>query len=1561
MAHRSQRSSLEDNPFAPNYLPPHYREEYRLAIDALVEHDLEGYYNFLQRAGVVDFLSQLEVERIRNTVQAPRQIAQPELLYLESEPDGSSDTYWPVHSDLEAPCLDLGWPMNQGFIGPTEVTTLVNPSDPEMPSIKEQARQLIRGANQVIAVAMDMFTDVDIFSDLLDAAARRVAVYILLDEQNAHYFSTMVTNCRVNLEMVQSMRVRTVSGSTYFCCTGKSFKGQMMDRFLMVDCRAVLSGNYSFMWTFEKIHRCIAHLFLGELVITFDEEFRILYAQSEPLVIENSLVPVPVPEKSSYGVRQLLNPNPMQMRNPREFLHIESPHFSELLGYPMEDHMEMERNMPLLRRKEPFRGLQDHEALQMYSNKYSSQQLRMERSFLGYDRSVMAARQMEMNTYKRHCYAEGNQESYSSSRQIMKHRIRYHPEDVESLNSYQREQHYHQGGGSGSGHGMYNKLQAREHAYADQYSEQYEYQPELEPPDNYNRVLDYVSSDSSREIRHGYEPKPTLVEGHCGRSSTKRPSLGQPYPCQSSPVQSHPPDHKQLFVKSNQDHQTRDPSVKQGLRRWRISSYLSALEDATDEGMPEPLGPDAFDEPVHQSEEESYGLEAEHSKFSARDRLQIPTIRPNLLPRFGKPVLKAPENQPYLGAAETAEAVSDSDSGSASITGGDKAEEVELRKPREIVRHESFRNRANLSVLRSSRLRSSLIFSSSQLEQHFSTEMKSATELKHNENPVEEKETDPLKTSTVVAEILGKRRFMPREHYDWSIHKLRTAQNASSTSINKMDECSDISDEKMNLYKASSESSLKLMEMPDCTNISENKDISKDPGQDNQANVAPQETSEMAAGETSRPLHELTSFMNMNDPEARLKYFKELAAKRKASKTENKCEAKNPEPGFLSQALSKNSSTTHVGSGTTSVSKEHKVPMDSANERTTEQPKTVLEEPTKFPEGSHKASESTTSFMNMNDPEARFKYFKELAAKRKVSKTENKSEPKNPEPPVRNTALSQTPNTNSSTTHVGSGTTSVSKEHKIPMDSANEHTTEQPKTVLEEPTKFPKGSLKTSESTTSFMNMNDPETRFKYFKELAAKRKVSKTENKSEPKNPEPPVRNKDQSQILTNNSLTTHVESGTTSHSKEHTILMDSVNKLSKEKHKIVLEEPVKMTEGSLKASESSISFMNMNDPETRFLYFKELAAKRKASKIASESVAKPSLNTTDPSEASAVGIKPEISVTGSKPTVSISEVSQSQAVAPPVPEPLTLDRLGQDIKNASQQELNRIAEVVKVEPAVKQQTTVLGEQDTLRAFMSTSTAASVLSCNEELLQDATDAQKTQLMKSRHHNASSIFFCEPSRALEKSQGSGSSPDTMHLTGDGKQDLEVHDHLDSQVQKVKERESDAKPVTEDVSTLTVITGTEKSEQLASEAEHVSVPESSVDVHGTVQSKGEDVTQSAHVLTSSRNSQSRYQAATTNILYSSNLRDDTKVILERISANSQSRMELAKQAAPITDDAKEGDNVHSADKTPEGVAAGQSASHVQHNRANPQDREVLLKRIENMRKEKKVYSRFEMGS
>ena len=50
-------------------------------------------------------------------------------------------------------------------------------------------------------------------------------------------------------------------------------------------------------------------------------------------------------------------------------------------------------------------------------------------------------------------------------------------------------------------------------------------------------------------------------------------------------------------------------------------------------------------------------------------------------------------------------------------------------------------------------------------------------------------------------------------------------------------------------------------------------------------------------------------------------------------------------------------------------------------------------------------------------------------------------------------------------------------------------------------------------------------------------------------------------------------------------------------------------------------------------------------------------------------------------------------------------------------------------------------------------------------------------------------------------------------------------------------------------------------------------------------------------------QSRYNSSTANVISSSNLRDDTKLLLGQISANSQNRNEPAKDM-PVTDDDKE---------------------------------------------------------
>lgn len=66
---------------------------------------------------------------------------------------------------------------------------------------------------QVIAVVMDLFTDGDIFQDIVDAASkRRVPVYIILDEEGVKYFLEMcwgleLTDFRIRVNYTTS-RVR---------------------------------------------------------------------------------------------------------------------------------------------------------------------------------------------------------------------------------------------------------------------------------------------------------------------------------------------------------------------------------------------------------------------------------------------------------------------------------------------------------------------------------------------------------------------------------------------------------------------------------------------------------------------------------------------------------------------------------------------------------------------------------------------------------------------------------------------------------------------------------------------------------------------------------------------------------------------------------------------------------------------------------------------------------------------------------------------------------------------------------------------------------------------------------------------------------------------------------------------------------------------------------------------------------------------------------------------------------------------------------------------------------
>lgn len=83
-----------------------------------------------------------------------------------------------------------------------------------------------------------------------------------------------------------------------------------------------------------------------------------------------------------------------------------------------------ERNLGLpFRRNDPFRQTIETGA-GITIGKYSQQQFRLQQSFLEQGRSIVS-RQTEIGTsaFKRHSYAEGTQENYTSSRQYMKHRV----------------------------------------------------------------------------------------------------------------------------------------------------------------------------------------------------------------------------------------------------------------------------------------------------------------------------------------------------------------------------------------------------------------------------------------------------------------------------------------------------------------------------------------------------------------------------------------------------------------------------------------------------------------------------------------------------------------------------------------------------------------------------------------------------------------------------------------------------------------------------------------------------------------------------------------------------------------------------------------------------------------------------------------------------------------------------------------------------------------------------------------------------------------------------------
>lgn len=1606
----------------PNYLPPHYREEYRLAIDTLVEEDLEGYYQFLQKADVVDFLSSPEIQYIQESVQLPQEsVADPRL--LETGGDGSSDTYWPLHSDLDAPGLDLGWPQMQHFIGPTEVTTLVNPPETDMPSIKDQARRLIKNAQQVIAIVMDMFTDVDIFHDILNAAMRNVAVYVLLDEQNTHHFINMVSNCRVNLQSIQFLRVRTVSGMTYHCRSGKSFKGQMMDRFLLTDCRAVLSGNYSFMWSFEKIHRCMAHLFLGQLVSTFDEEFRILFAQSQPLIIEQMFDPME--EFSLVQSRKYPSERPSLYRDARKFVPPEIPHPEEWPRHSYDERKDVDWRMkPLKKKRESFHGLQD------MHGRFPSHQARVDPSF---EPSPHRTPMIDNPAFKRHSFAEGVVGRYPFLQQ------QGIPEPDDHARQFHRQQQPLMGPGKEADYNPYNKFWNQDYL-ADPYSES-ALPPEVEPPETFDPVLNYLSSTRNVDFDQGSDKLAPTPDLPYGSPYSRRRGIAQ-----TSPTPPNPVEQKHFFLEP--DPGRKDPIVKQGLRDWRISSYLSTYDGKGDEGLP--LAPpdvsDPFEEPSYPFQQTAPAAALPMSKIPNVREFKVPVVpRASQMPSYVKNTAleqtkKSPDEPspaPIEAKRTPTPTPTPTPSESSSTTEGEKAEEAETHKEPKLslpLRDDSFRRKYNAAIPRCSRLRSSLIFSS--LDQQHSSEDNNTTPGDQDEEG-DKSEAEPGKT-TFASQVFAHRK-KARKPIEWSrFIKSATVDNSATDSSATEEEKSTAADKDSSKAEDSRDLSNKL-ETKESLNLPNAEETSSPSVPHSQPSEAELSTADQP---TQPPISMLTgsSFVDMNDPDMRLMFFKELAAKRKAEKAAEAVKVKGPmkaPPELKKQAtvekpdteeIAVKIATPEVSMGSfkeqaTVENAEQKVSSDVCdsgdqcveNSQTAGYDKNEVKNdlnPAPVFEEDAQPNIITDSEVKSSQPEAT----PPASAEPKLQPSESTKEPKllnlteeksinifPPSPASNCTPASDIPpnkdtvevETQSFDSLTGQATlTESSKIEASPLtltaseDSENPNTgsalevarshsppMQQQETELEASSSTPTPSFSDhthSESSTKIIPGQSPSSSSPLYTTSELESSSVTLEESTSSSVISPPSLH--DAITPSAQSVEEETSAGSPSQAKPESTQphLDSVSQLA-------VSETVHADSAHLESDDVLDTFPADIEANTPSLETCEIIdPKASCSQAASEkdvdesedgsilcvvdeeledpgssddcystppgflspysSLTKPTFDQNDGSSESSSSEIPSPQYFMAETELSPTEQDPSIKVAP-----LSKSNLARLVLPISATRESCCSPTESVEPDLSP-----GTEKTLSPLHSPSQSTSL---NEHVPADSDETPTNPCVGSCGPvEAIPNVPTEEHQPCKTPESEISEAPHVEQTGDtdedGTKDGQNEANQEPVISNADEEKTDHTEATHEINQAAVQESAhcEKTNDKVTDSNCSELPEvPSDEVPVSPQSK------------QARASQSRYHSSTANVLSSSNLRDDTKLLLEQISANSQSRSEASKEV-PVTDDEKEDEADKNAKRGKEG--GGRPLSRGQPKSA--QDREKLLEKIQSMRKERKVYSRFEIA-
>uniref|UniRef100_A0A3P9PAJ2 Family with sequence similarity 83 member Fa n=1 Tax=Poecilia reticulata TaxID=8081 RepID=A0A3P9PAJ2_POERE len=269
----------------------YYSEEQRAALEQLLRHGDGAFRMRLQEDNIRDFLCAREVRAIRDGFQEYDPDSEPE----PGEPDkpkeatsadsGVHSTYWPQMSDTEVPALDIGWPACSGvYKGVTRVSVYTHPPKEPGPHIKEVVRRLIQGAQKVLAIVMDLLTDLQILQDLLDAAARRgVAVYAVLEARGVPHFLDMSSRLQIN---AMHLRVRRQAAHT----------AQDSNHRLLC----------FFTWSSSRLDRSAVTVMTGQIVDFFDSDFREMYAVSEPVDLHKEQADFKVPAHKYHNPKYSL-------------------------------------------------------------------------------------------------------------------------------------------------------------------------------------------------------------------------------------------------------------------------------------------------------------------------------------------------------------------------------------------------------------------------------------------------------------------------------------------------------------------------------------------------------------------------------------------------------------------------------------------------------------------------------------------------------------------------------------------------------------------------------------------------------------------------------------------------------------------------------------------------------------------------------------------------------------------------------------------------------------------------------------------------------------------------------------------------------------------------------------------------------------------------------------------------------------------------------------------------------------------------------------------------------